>query len=333
MTSGSTRTHAIRFHDTGGPEVLRWEEIELAPPAKGELRIRHTAVGLNFIDTYHRTGLYPLPRPSGLGSEGAGVIEAVGEGVPASYGFAVGDRVAYATGAIGSYSEARNLDASHVVKVPTNVDDRVAAAAMLKGMTAWYLAKKTHAIARGETVLVHAAAGGVGLVLCQWAKHLGATVIGTVGSEEKAELARANGCDHIVFYRSEDVAARVREVTNGAMLPVVYDSVGKDTFMTSLACLRPRGLAVTFGQSSGAIPPFDPRVLSQKGSLFLTRPTLYDYVRERADLEEAARDLFGVIAGGIVKMHIAQTYPLRDAAQAHADLEARKTTGSTVLLP
>lgn len=333
MTSGAQRTHAIRFHDTGGPDVLRWEEIELPPPAKGELRIRQTAVGLNFIDTYHRTGLYPVPRPSGLGSEGAGVIEAIGEGVPASLGFAVGDRVAYATGAIGSYAEARNLDASNVVKVPSEVDDRVAAAAMLKGMTAWYLAKKTHPIEKGETVLVHAAAGGVGLVLCQWAKHLGATVIGTVGSEEKAELARANGCDHVVFYRSEDVATRVREITNGAMLPVVYDSVGKDTFMTSLACLRPRGLAVTFGQSSGAIPPFDPRVLSQKGSLFLTRPTLYDYVRERADLEEAARDLFGVIAGGVVKMHIAQTYPLRDAAQAHADLEARKTTGSTVLLP
>ena len=335
-TTAPSRTHAIRFHDPGGPDVLRWEEVELPPPAKGELHIRHTAVGLNFIDTYHRTGLYPVPRPSGLGSEGAGVIEAIGEGVPASYGFSIGDRVAYATGAIGSYAEARNLDASNVVKVPGEVDDRVAAAAMLKGMTAWYLAKKTYPIGgRGErdTVLVHAAAGGVGLVLCQWAKHLGATVIGTVGSEEKAALARANGCDHVILYRSEDVVARVREITSGAMLPVVYDSVGKDTFMTSLACLRPRGLAVTFGQSSGAIPPFDPRVLAQKGSLFLTRPTLYDYVRQRAELEEAARDLFGVIASGVVKMHVAQTYPLREAARAHADLEARKTTGSTILLP
>lgn len=335
MTSGpaTVRTHAIRIHDTGGPEVLRWEPIDLATPSTGELRVRHTAIGLNFIETYHRTGLYPLALPSGLGSEGAGVVEAIGEGVPSDYGIAVGDRVAYATGPLGSYAEARNVPASHVVKVPDAVDDRVAAASMLKGMTAWYLAKKTHRIAKGETILVHAAAGGVGLILCQWAKHLGATVIGTVGSEEKAELARANGCEHVVLYRSEDVVARVRAITKGAMLPVVYDSVGKDTFMASLDCLRPRGLAVTFGQSSGAIPPFEPRILSQKGSLFLTRPTLHDYVRARAELEEAARELFDVIARGIVKVRVAQTYALRDAARAHHDLEARKTTGSTVLLP
>lgn len=333
MTSATARTHAIRIHETGGPDVLRWEEIELPPPGQGEVRVRHGAIGLNFIETYHRSGLYPLPLPSGLGEEAAGVIEAIGEGVPSSYGFAVGDRVASANGPLGAYAEARNVPAARLVKVPNGVDDRVAAASMLKGMTAWYLAKKIHPIAKGETVLVHAAAGGVGLILCQWAKHLGATVIGTVGSEEKAELARANGCDHIVMYRSEDVVARVREITNGAMLPVVYDSVGKDTFMASLDCLRPRGLAVTFGQSSGAIAPFDPRLLARKGSLFLTRPTLHDYVRAREDLEEAARDLFDVIASGAVKIRIAQTYALRDAARAHRDLEARKTTGSTVLLP
>ncbi|MBS2014746.1 MAG: quinone oxidoreductase [Deltaproteobacteria bacterium] len=331
--SAPLRAHAIRFHEIGGPEVLRWDAIDVPPPGPGEVRLRQTAVGLNFIDTYHRTGLYALPLPSGLGSEGAGVVDAIGDGVPASYGLAVGDRVAYATGPIGSYAEARNIPASHVVPLPAGVDDRVAAAVMLKGMTAWYLAKRTHRIAPGEAVLVHAAAGGVGLILCQWAKHLGATVIGTVGSEEKAGLARAHGCDHVILYRQEDVAARVRELTNGAKLPVVYDSVGKDTFTSSLDCLRPRGLLVTFGQSSGAIPPFDPRVLAQKGSLFLTRPTLYDYVRARQELEEAARDLFHVLTSGVVKVRIDRTRPLREAADAHRDLESRRTTGSTVLLP
>jgi NADPH2:quinone reductase len=323
-------THAIRMHETGGPEVLRWEVVELPAPAPGEVRVRHTAVGVNFIDTYHRTGLYPVTLPAVLGSEAAGVVEEVGDGVT---GFAKGDRVAYGTGPLGAYAEARNMPVANLVKVPAGIDDQVAAAAMLKGMTAQYLVRRTYAVQKGDTILVHAAAGGVGLILCQWAKHLGATVIGTVGSEEKAKLAREHGCDHIVFYRTEDVPARVREITSGAGVPVVYDSVGKDTFAASLACLRPRGLMVTFGQSSGAIAPFDPRLLAQKGSLFLTRPTLADYVRERADLEATARDLFDVIASGAVRIRVAQTYPLRDAERAHRDLEARKTTGSTVLLP
>lgn len=329
----SERTHAIRIHSTGGPEVLRWEEIDLAPPGPGEVRVRHTAIGLNFIETYHRTGLYPVPLPAVLGSEGAGIVEAIGPDVPAALGIARGDRVAYATGPIGSYAEARNIAAAHVVKVPEAVDDRVAAAVLLKGMTAWFLATKTHLIARGETVLVHAAAGGVGLLLCQWAKHRGATVIGTVGSEEKATLARAHGCDHIVFYRREDVAARVREITSGEKLPVVYDSVGKDTFLASLDCLRPRGLMVTYGNASGAVPPFEPRLLAQKGSLFLTRPTLFDYVRARSELEEAARDLFTLVAGGVLRVRVGETHPLREAEAAHRALEARTTSGSSVLLP
>ena len=323
-------THAVRIHQTGGPDVLRWEVVDLAPPAAGEARVRHAAVGVNFIDTYFRTGLYPTKLPATLGSEAAGIIEEVGEGVT---GLAKGDRVAYATGPLGAYSEARNVPAAHLVKLPESVDDATAAASMLKGMTAQYLVRRTHPVQKGETILVHAAAGGVGLLLCQWAKHLGATVIGTVGSEEKATLARAHGCDHVVFYRTEDVPARVRELTNGAGVPVVYDSVGKDTFAASLDCLRPRGLLVTFGQSSGPVPPFDPRVLSQKGSLFLTRPTLADSVRARSELESTARELFEVIASGAVKVRAAQTYPLRDAEQAHRDLEARKTTGSTLLLP
>jgi NADPH2:quinone reductase len=323
-------THALRIHQTGGPEVLRWEVVGLAPPSNGEVQIRHTAVGVNFVDTYFRTGLYPTKLPATLGSEAAGVIEQVGEGVT---GFAKGDRVAYATGPLGAYSEARNIPAAHVVKIPPGIDDATAAASMLKGMTAQYLLRRTYAVQKGDTILLHAAAGGVGLIACQWAKHLGATVIGTVGSEEKAKLARAHGCDHVIFYRTEDIAARVRELTNGAGVPVVYDSVGKDTFAASLDCLRPRGLLVTFGQSSGPVPPFDPRVLSQKGSLFLTRPTLADYVRTRADLDATARDLFEVIASGAVKITAAQTYPLREADRAHRDLESRKTTGSTVLLP
>jgi NADPH:quinone reductase len=326
----TTSTHAVRMHQTGGPEVLRWENIEAPPPGPGEIRVRHAAIGLNFIDTYHRTGLYPLPLPAVLGSEAAGVVEELGEGVTL---VAKGDRVAYATGPIGAYAEARNIPAVHVVKLPDAVDDQTAAASMLKGMTAQYLCRRTYAVKKGDPILVHAAAGGVGLILCQWAKHLGATVIGTVGSEEKAKLARAHGCDHVLFYRTEDVAARVREITDGARVPVVYDSVGKDTFLTSLDCLRPRGLMVTFGNSSGPVGPIDPRLLAQKGSLFLTRPTLYDYVRARADLEATARELFDVIASKAVRIRIAQTYPLRDAERAHRDLEARKTTGSTVLLP
>jgi NADPH2:quinone reductase len=318
------------MHETGGPDVLRWDVVELPAPAPGEARVRHTAIGVNFIDTYHRTGLYPVALPAVLGSEAAGVVEAVGEGVTT---VAKGDRVAYATGPMGSYAEARNVPAANLVRVPSGIDDQLAAASMLKGMTAQYLVRRTYAVKKGDTILVHAAAGGVGLILCQWAKHLGATVIGTVGSEEKAKLAREHGCDHVVLYRTEDVPARVRELTNGAGVPVVYDSVGKDTFASSLDCLRPRGLMVTFGQSSGAVPPFDPRLLSQKGSLYLTRPTLGDYVRARADLETTARELFEVIASGAVRVRVAQTYPLRDADRAHRDLEARKTTGSTVLLP
>jgi NADPH2:quinone reductase len=318
------------MHQTGGPEVLRWEPVDLPPPGAGEVRVRHKAIGLNFIDTYHRTGLYPLPLPSGLGSEAAGIVEEVGANV---VGLAKGDRVAYATGPIGAYAEARNLAASHLVKVPDAIDDATAAAVMLKGMTAEYLVRRTYRVERGDTILVHAAAGGVGLILCQWAKHLGATVLGTVGSEDKAKLAREHGCDEVIFYRTEDVAARVRELTRGERVPVVYDSVGKDTFAASLDCLRPRGLLVSFGQSSGPVPPFDARVLAQKGSLFLTRPTLFDYVRARSELEATAGALFDVIASGAVKVRVDQRYPLRDAERAHRDLEARKTTGSTVLVP
>lgn len=330
MTRTTTSTHAVRMHQTGGPEVLRWENIELPPPEPGELRVRHTAIGLNFLDTYYRTGLYPLPLPAVIGNEAAGVVEELGPGVTA---FAKGDRVAYGTGPVGAYAEARNIPAANVVKIPEGIDDVTAAAVMLKGMTAQYLLRRTYSVKKGDPILVHAAAGGVGLLLCQWAKHLGATVIGTVGSEEKAKLARAHGCDHVLFYRTEDVAARVRELTGGERVPVVYDSVGRDTFATSLDCLRARGLMVTFGQSSGPVGAIDPRVLSQKGSLFLTRPTLGDYVRARADLDATAAELFEVIKSGAVKVRIAQTYALRDAESAHADLEGRRTTGSTVLTP
>lgn len=327
--SGETSVHAVRVHEVGDPSVLRWESVPLGPPARGEARVRHTAIGLNFIDTYHRTGLYPIPLPAVLGSEAAGVVEEVAAGVTE---VAPGDRVAYATGPLGAYAEARNVPASVLVKIPDAIDDRTAAAAMLKGMTAEYLLRRTHAVKPGETILVHAAAGGVGLVVCQWAKHLGATVIGTVGSEEKATLARAHGCDHVVLYRTEDVAARVRELTQGKGVPVVYDSVGRDTFRASLDCLSPRGLLVSFGQSSGAVAPFDPRLLAQKGSLYLTRPTLHTYVATRAELDATAAALFEVLSSGVVRVHVAQTYPLRDAERAHRDLEARKTTGSTLLL-
>lgn len=321
-------THAVRIHQTGGPEVLRWDVVELAPPAKGEVRIRHTAVGLNFVDTYFRTGLYATKLPATLGSEAAGVIEEVGEGVT---GFAKGERVAYGTGPLGAYSEARNIPAAHLVKVPEGIDDATAAASMLKGMTAQYLVRRTYAVQKGDTILLHAVAGGVGSIACQWAKHLGATVIGTVGSEEKAKLARAHGCDHVVLYRTEDVAARVREITNGAGVPVVYDSVGKDTFFRSLDCLRPRGLMVSFGNSSGTPEPFDTAVLAHKGSLFLTRPTLYHYTLSRADLETAANELFEVVTSGKVRIEVKQRFPLSQAADAHRALEARKTAGSTVL--
>ena len=324
------RVRAIRFSRTGGPEVLTWEEVSLGSPAAGQVTIKHTAVGLNFIDTYHRTGLYPVQLPSGIGLEAAGVIEAVGEGVAE---FAVGDRVAYGTGPIGAYSEARNIAADKLVKIPEGVEDRTAAAIMLKGLTAQYLLRRTYRVKAGDAILVHAAAGGVGLLLCQWAKHLGATVIGTVGSTAKGELARAHGCDHTILYRVADVAKRVRELTGGAGVPVVYDGVGKDTFAASLDSLAPLGMMVSFGNASGPVSSFDPLVLSQKGSLFFTRPTLMHYTAKRADLLAMADELFEVVKSGAVKVEVNQTYRLFDAAHAHRDLESRKTTGSSVLIP
>jgi NADPH2:quinone reductase len=320
--------HAIRFEKTGGPEVLAWQEIEVGEPGQGQVRIRHTAVGLNYIDTYQRSGLYPMPLPSGLGSEGAGVVEKVG---PEVSGLKPGDRVAYAGGPLGAYSEARVMPADRLVPIPEGITDQQAAAMMLKGMTAWYLVRRTHPVKHGETILFHAAAGGVGLIACQWAKHLGATVIGTVGSDEKARLAREHGCDHPINYRREDFVARVNELTGGRKLPVVYDSVGKDTFYKSLDCLAPLGLMVSFGQSSGAIGPVDIGILAAKGSLFLTRPTLVNYTATREDLLTAARELFEVVKSGAVRIAVNQTYPLREAARAHHDLQDRKTTGQTVL--
>ncbi|MEO8442319.1 MAG: quinone oxidoreductase [Betaproteobacteria bacterium] len=321
--------HAIRMHETGGPEVMRWEEVEVGQPGAGEVRVRNTAVGLNFIDTYHRTGLYPMPLPTTLGMEGAGVVEAVG---PKVKGFKIGDRVAYAN-PIGSYAEVCLRPVARLVKIPAGVDDKIAAAIMLKGMTAWYLCKRTFKVGKGQTILVHAAAGGVGQILSQWTKYLGATVIGTVGSEEKAELAKKAGCKHVIVTSKEDFVARVKEITKGKGVPVVYDGVGKDTFMGSLDCLAPRGYLVSFGNASGAVTQFNPGLLAGKGSLFLTRPTLFNYTATPEDLAAAARDLFAVVKKKVVKISINQTYPLRDAAQAHRDLEARKTTGSTILLP
>jgi NADPH:quinone reductase len=319
--------HAILFEKTGGPEVLTWQQVNVDKPGPGQVRLKHTAIGLNYIDTYQRSGLYPMPLPSGLGSEAAGVVEEVGPGVT---DLKPGDRVAYAGGPLGAYSEARVMGAERLVPVPDGISDQQAAAMMLKGMTAWYLVRRTYPVKRGDTILIHAAAGGVGLIVCQWAKHLGATVIGTVGSDDKAALAKANGCDHPIVYTREDFVAKVSEITRGAKLPVVYDSVGKDTFYKSLDCLAPLGLMVSFGQSSGAIGPVDIGILASKGSLFLTRPTLNTYTAKREDLLTAANDLFGVVKSGAVKLAINQTYALRDAAQAHRDLESRKTTGSTV---
>jgi NADPH2:quinone reductase len=319
--------HAIRSSKTGGPEVLEWQPVEIGKPGPGQVRLHHTAVGLNYIDTYQRSGLYPMPLPSGLGSEAAGVIEEVGPGVS---DLKPGDRVAYAGGPLGAYSEARVMPADRLVPVPAGITDQQAAAMMLKGMTAWYLVRRTHVVKPGETILIHAAAGGVGLIVCQWAKHLGSTVIGTVGDDEKAALAKRHGCDHPINYRREDFVTRVAEITAGKKLPVVYDSVGKDTFYKSLDCIAPLGLMASFGQSSGAIGPVDIGILAGKGSLFLTRPTLNTYTATRKDLLTAARDLFEVVEKGAVKLAINQTYKLRDAAQAHRDLQARKTTGSTV---
>jgi NADPH2:quinone reductase len=319
-------THAIRFHKTGGPEVLQWEEVQVGRPGPGEARVRNTAVGLNYVDTYFRSGLYPAPLPSGLGAEGA-VVEEVGPGV---IDIKPGDRVAYGNGPQGAYSEARVMPADRLVVLPDGVSDQQGAAMMLKGMTTQYLIRQTHKVGKGDVILIHAAAGGVGLIACQWAKALGATVIGTVGSDEKAKLAKANGCDHPIIYTREDFVERVKELTNGEKVTVVYDSIGKDTFLKSLDCLRPLGLMVCFGQASGPIGPVDLGIFVQKGSLFFTRPSLNTYAAKRADLVAMAQDLFDVVLAGKVKIKINQTYPLKEAAQAHRDLESRKTTGSTV---
>lgn len=323
-------TRAIVIHAFGGPEVLKWEEVQVGDPGPGEVRLRHTAVGLNYIDVYHRTGLYPLELPRPIGMEGAGVVEAVGSGVA---DFAPGDRVAYAAMPPGSYAEARLMPAHRLVKLPDAIDDRTAAAMMLQGMTVQYLVRRTYKVQPGETVLWHAAAGGVGLIACQWLSSMGVTVIGTVGSDEKAALAKAHGCTHTINYRSENFVERVKEITGGAGVPVVYDSVGKDTWDGSLDCLAPFGLMVSFGNASGAVPPVNLGILAPKGSLYVTRPTLMTYTAKREDLVASAAELFQMVGAGKVKIEINQTYPLSETAQAHRDLEARKTTGSTVLLP
>ncbi len=321
---------AIRLSRTGGPEVLDWCDFDPGPPGPGAVRIRNRAIGVNFIDVYHRTGLYPIPIPGGLGVEAAGIVEAVGDGVDE---FCPGDRVAYGSAPPGAYAEVHIMPAHRLVKLPDGIDDKTAAVLMLKGMTAQYLVRRTHRLAKGETILLHAAAGAVGLIVLQWAKHLGARVIGTVGSDEKAEIARAAGCDHVIVYTREDFAVRVREITDGAGVDVVYDSVGKDTFEGSLDSLRPLGLMVTYGNASGPVPPVEPLHLMQKGSLFLTRPTLQHYAARREDLLAMAAEVFEVVQSGAVKIRVNQTYPLSRAAQAHRDLEARRTTGATVLLP
>ena len=319
---------AIRIHKNGGPEVMAWEDVELPAPGPGEVQVRHHAVGLNYIDVYHRTGLYPVTLPCGLGSEGAGVVEAVGAGVKE---LKPGDRVAYAGGPLGAYSEARNLAAAHLVKLPAALSFEQGAAMMLQGMTAQYLIKRTYRVQQGDFVLFHAAAGGVGLIACQWLAALGAITIGTAGSEEKCALARTRGAAHCINYRTENFVARVKQITSGQGVPVVYDSVGKDTFEGSLECLRPFGMMVSFGNSSGSVPPVDLRLL--KGTLFITRPSLIPYTAKREDLVATAADLFDVVQSGQVKIEVRQRYALKDAAQAHRDLEARRTTGSTVLLP
>jgi NADPH:quinone reductase len=320
----------IQLIRTGGPEVLEYGDVQVTAPAAGEVQVRHTAIGLNFIDVYDRTGLYPMPLPGGLGREAAGVVVAVG---PEAKGFRKGDRVAYVHAVPGAYCELRNVAATRLVKLPKRVSDEQAAAAMLKGLTAEYLLRRTYRVQRGDWVLVHAAAGGVGLLLCQWARALGAKVIGVVGSDEKAKLARAHGCHHVLVLGRDDLVTAVRGLTKNAGVAVVYDSVGKDTFMPSLDCLRPRGMMVTYGNASGPPPAISPLELSKRGSLFLTRPSLFAYIADRRELESAARALFSAISSGKLKVRVNQRYPLADAARAHADLEARRTTGSTVLLP
>jgi len=320
-------THAIRVHEVGGPDVLRWEEVESGDPGEGQVRLRQEAAGLNFIDVYHRTGLYPQTLPFTPGTEGAGVIDAVGAGVT---NVKPGDRVAYA-GPVGGYSEERLIDAERVVKLPDDISTEQAAGMMLQGMTAQMLLRSVFPVHEGDTILIHAAAGGVGLIMCQWAAALGATVIGTVGTDKKAELARAHGCAHPIVYSKQDFVAEVQRITKSEKLPVVYDSVGRDTFMKSLDCLKVRGLMVSFGNASGAPEPFAPNTLAQKGSLYLTRPTLFHYVASRLQLETSANELFDMVTSGKVKVEVQQRFALADAAEAHRALEGRRTTGSTVL--
>jgi len=329
ISPGETRTmKAIRIESFGGPEVMNYVDVDLAAPGAGEVRIRHTQIGLNFIDTYHRSGLYPVPLPSGLGLEACGVVEELGQGVEH---LAIGDRVAYGAGPIGAYAQARNIAAGRVSKLPDAIDDETAAAIMLKGMTVRYLLRETYYVKAGDTIVFHAVAGGVGQIAVQWANVLGATVIGTVGSPEKAEIAKSLGCHHVINYSTENVVERVRELTDGKGVPVVYDGVGKDTFETSLDCLQPLGLMVSFGNASGPVTGFDLGVLATKGSLYVTRPMLMAYVASDDALQANASDLFDVVGSGKVKISVNQHYPLADAAQAHKDIAARKTTGSTVL--
>ncbi|SHM96789.1 quinone oxidoreductase family protein [Cryptosporangium aurantiacum] len=322
--------YGIRFHETGGPEVLRYEEIELPPPGRGEARIRITAVGLNFVDTYRRTGLYPVDLPSALGAEAVGVVTELGEGTT---GLAVGDRVAHATGPLGAYATAQNVPADCLVSVPDGVTDESAAAVLLKGLTAWYLLRRTYPVRSGETVVFHAAAGGVGLIAGQWLRHLGVRAIGTVGSAEKAKVALENGYREVILYREDDVAARVRELTDGEGVPVVYDSVGAATFENSLDCLRPRGLMVSFGNASGPVTGVNLGILAAKGSLFVTRPTTAHYLNDRDELRAAAAELFDLVERGVTNPNVGQRFALADAANAHRALESRATTGATVLLP
>jgi NADPH2:quinone reductase len=323
-------SYAVRVHQTGGTDVLKIEETRIGEPGPGEARVRHHAIGLNYVETYLRTGLYPVPLPSGLGTEAAGTVEAIGPGVG---DIRAGDRVAYAGGPQGAYADVRLIPADRLVKLPDSISFEQAAAVFLKGLTTQYLLRRTYKVQRGDTILFHAAAGGVGLIACQWANHLGATVIGTVGSDAKAALVQSRGCRHAIIYTRENFVERVKALTNGEGVPVVYDSVGKTTFMDSLACLRPFGMLVSFGQSSGPVPPFDIGELSRRGSLFLTRPTLVTYGAKRSDLLAMAAELFEVVRSGAVKIEIGGRYPLREVARAHSDLEARRTTGSTILLP
>ena len=323
-------SHAIRMHATGGPEVLAYEQVELKAPGQGEARVRHTAIGLNYIDTYHRTGQYKLPLPTGIGLEGAGVVEAVGNGVD---WVKPGDRVAYSGGAPGSYSTERVMSAERLIKIPAGVSDETAATLMFKGLTVQYLFRQTFSLKSGDTILFHAAAGGVGLVACQWARALGVTMIGTVGSDDKAALAREHGCAHTIVYTREDFVARTKALTGGKGVPVVYDSIGKDTFPASLDVLSPRGLFVSFGSASGPVPAFELGMLAARGSLFVTRPTLFTYAATRAQLAAMADDLFGLVQAGKIKSEPRQRFALKDAAAAHRALESRGTTGASILLP